>query len=315
MLEDGHLYEFVPLAAPGKALNMWGYTAQNNVNVNLYTADHSDTQRWRARRAQGGWLLHCAADERYVLDRYRGLAAAQNANIYKEGQTAALLADQLLDITACGEQEGRAVCHIALAAGGRRLCAVDGSNGTGTGKSAAGRGNVWFAPAGTDTALCRWAVLPVGEKGGQPDGMPLTEGARPADLDYGAAHYAAPDNTFPVGQCTWHTWGRVREATGKALTFDIPHGKNGNMWYAHVTNAAGRSTVAPAAGRQAVMCWANGSYGHVAFVEKFDGVYIWLTEANYNGDGRVGADDGIVIKRTLAAAKARAGNFQGFLLL
>ncbi len=96
---------FVPLTNTTKALNMWGSTAGNNVNVNLYTADGSDTQRWRVETVTEGsagsstYLLHCMANENYVLDRYRGSSAPQNADIYTRGTTTADLNDQIVTFT------------------------------------------------------------------------------------------------------------------------------------------------------------------------------------------------------------------------
>ena len=65
----------------------------------------------------------------------------------------------------------------------------------------------------------------------------------------------------------------------------------------------------------AVASWSRGPYGHVAFVERFDGKYVWFTEANADGKGTVDAADGVVKKRTLGQMKYYAGRLNGYLIL
>ncbi len=318
MIVNNGIYEFHPLAATGKALNMWGSAAGQNVNVNLYTSDHSNTQKWRAvtqtdaPAGTGTFLLHCMANESYVLDRYRGSSALNNADIYTKGTTAADLNDQIVKFTLCGTEGSNQVYYISLASDGKRLSIVDGNNGNGTGKTSTSTGNVYFG--GSNDALQKWVAVPANGGGGTSGS--LTEGVRPSNLNYSSTNYASGTNPFPSGQCTWHVWGRVREVLGKDITFDITTGRNGNAWYEHVTNALGKSTAEPTVGRHAIICWGNGTYGHVAFVEKYDGTNVWLTEANYDQNDAVNSSDGIVVKCTLAGAKSHVkSGFQGFLLL
>lgn len=306
MIVSGKIYEFYPLTAADKALNVWGTAAGRHVNVNLYTADHSSTQRWRAvEQCPGVFVLHSMADERYVLDRYRGASAPQNANLYTEAATEADRRDQQLRFTVCGTADGREICTIALAADGRRLCIVDGGSGSKNGRTAASTGNVYFG-SGSEQ-LQKWLVVPAEDE-------ELTVGVRPCGLQYASASYTAPLNPFARGQCTWHAWGRAREAAGKTLTFDIAVGRHGGAWFDHVTNAAAKAAQ-PVKGRMAVASWSRGPYGHVAFVERFDGKYVWFTEANADGKGTVDAADGVVKKRTPGQMKYYAGRLNGYLIL
>lgn len=69
------------------------------------------------------------------------------------------------------------------------------------------------------------------------------------------------------GQCTWYAWGRALEKTGVAL----PYRGNAKTWTSGAVNTPRANSV---------VVWTGGTYGHVAFVEAYDGTNIYITEAN-----------------------------------
>ena len=96
-------------------------------------------------------------------------------------------------------------------------------------------------------------------------------------------------NPFMVGQCTWFAWARFYQVygfdsgargNGKTNAFEIV-AAHGDKFELSSTPAAGatfsmeRNTLMP-------------QYGHVGFVEAFDGEYVWISEGNVMFNGRGG---------------------------
>lgn len=73
------------------------------------------------------------------------------------------------------------------------------------------------------------------------------------------------------GQCTWYCWGRAMEVAG----VEMPLG-NAQTWYAASTLSKGQ---VPSV--NAVAVFAGGTYGHVVFIEAYDGETITYSEGNY----------------------------------
>ncbi|WP_192800984.1 CHAP domain-containing protein [Streptococcus agalactiae] len=100
------------------------------------------------------------------------------------------------------------------------------------------------------------------------------------DVDYLAraeeiaqAHPAS--NTFPLGQCTW---GVKEMATWAGNWWG-----NGGDWAASAASAGYTVGTQPRVG--SIVCWTDGSYGHVAYVTAVDPVTnkIQVLESNYAG--------------------------------
>ncbi len=95
-------------------------------------------------------------------------------------------------------------------------------------------------------------------------------------------------NPFMVGQCTWFAWARFHQVYG----FDSGARGNGKTNAIEIVRAHSDKfelSSTPAAGatfsmeRNTLM----PQYGHVGFVEAFDGEYLWISEGNvmFNGKG------------------------------
>ena len=141
-------------------------------------------------------------------------------------------------------------------------------------------------------------------------------------VNFYSGYYQSPYNIISnvnlTGQCTWFVHGRAGEVFGGAYRNSIPTG-NANTWY----SAAGL----PKGGTprsQSIIVWGSGSYGHVAYVESYDGVTIRITEGNVNhplGGLTYGATlaDGIAYSNdmtlTYSALVAARGAPLGFIYL
>lgn len=142
------------------------------------------------------------------------------------------------------------------------------------------------------------------------------EGQYAPGMDLSSVNYTSLNPFYPnyYGQCTWYAWGRTREAMIANITFSSTTGRSGGRWYDLVTNAK-RKTSTPAVGERGVIVWDHDDGGHVAFMEKYDGTYVWFSESNANKDGQVNT----VKKKTLADTKKYCngqsnGRFVGFLI-
>lgn len=105
--------------------------------------------------------------------------------------------------------------------------------------------------------------------------------------DFITRNYSAfmeANNPFAVGQCTWLAWSRFYQVYG----FDSGARGNGKTNAAEIVKAHPdlfQLSSTPSAG--AVFSMEKNTlypeYGHVGFVEAFDGKYIWISEGNVNG--------------------------------
>lgn len=89
------------------------------------------------------------------------------------------------------------------------------------------------------------------------------------------------NNPFQAGQCTWFAWSRFYQVYG----FDSGARGNGKTNAAEIVKAHPdkfQLSSTPAAG--AVFSMEKNTvmpeYGHVGFVEAFDGEYLWISEGN-----------------------------------
>lgn len=103
-------------------------------------------------------------------------------------------------------------------------------------------------------------------------------GSNTAETDYDSPEYNQL-NPFTSsgykGQCTWYAYGRALKVTGKKM----PLG-NAAMWIQNA-KAMGYATGSQPS-KNAVVVLAGNNFGHVAFVESWDGTSITISEGNYN---------------------------------
>lgn len=120
-----------------------------------------------------------------------------------------------------------------------------------------------------------------------------------------------------LGQCTWYAWGRTNEVTGKKL----PCRGDARTWYSVAKNNGYSVGATPK--NNSIAVWSNGSYGHVAYVEKVDGNNVTITESNWN---RVTYDNVYTIEKgiyyysgyktlTKAQMSSRCGTLVGYIYL
>ena len=97
-------------------------------------------------------------------------------------------------------------------------------------------------------------------------------------------YYYSSKNPFYTagyaGQCTWYAYGRAYEILGKAPKLCL---RNAKEWYNYnKTNGYYKYGQTPKAG--AIVCWGNGTYGHVGVVEKvISNTDVYISEANVDG--------------------------------
>lgn len=77
------------------------------------------------------------------------------------------------------------------------------------------------------------------------------------------------------GQCTWYAYGRALKLTGKKM----PSG-DAQTWLNSAIAMGYPTGTRPS--KNAVVVLSGGSFGHVAFVEAWDGTSITVSEGNYN---------------------------------
>jgi Surface antigen len=83
------------------------------------------------------------------------------------------------------------------------------------------------------------------------------------------------------GQCTWYAWGRANQLFG--IT-NLPTG-NAKEWLSLASQKGFRTGLDPA--KNSIVVFAGTTYGHVAYIENWDGTYITVSEANTNWHGYV----------------------------
>ncbi|WP_300941551.1 CHAP domain-containing protein, partial [uncultured Dubosiella sp.] len=96
-------------------------------------------------------------------------------------------------------------------------------------------------------------------------------------------------NPFMVGQCTWFAWARFYQVYG----FDSGARGNGKTNAREIVAAHGDKfelSSTPAAGATFSMekNTLYPQYGHVGFIEAFDGEFIWVSEGNVMFNDRGG---------------------------
>ena len=89
-------------------------------------------------------------------------------------------------------------------------------------------------------------------------------------------------NSFPKGQCTWYAWGRMKEVTGKSITFKTSSGRHAKYWPKLVNNCTVDNNLTSKC--VAVRFTGGGGYGHVVFVEYVDNSNVYYTEDNVNSN-------------------------------
>lgn len=123
--------------------------------------------------------------------------------------------------------------------------------------------------------------------------------------DFKNVGYHRPINPFDQWQsdwyeCTRYAWGRAYERTGLKLAFSRNTDRHGGKWMDLVTNALKGQEPR----NLAIAVFSYGTYGHVAFVEQVDNLYVHISEANWTNKGRY---DGVK-KLTRDSIKKR-GNY------
>lgn len=131
-------------------------------------------------------------------------------------------------------------------------------------------GNAWYRPSTVQDLGC------VGE----------TKNSIKLD-NYMTRNYSSfilPNNPFSIGQCTWLAWSRFYQVYG----FDSGARGNGKTNAAEIVKAHPdlfQLSSTPSAG--SVFSIEKNTlypeYGHVGFVEAFDGNYLWISEGNVFG--------------------------------
>ena len=163
-------YHIMNARATTRRLNLYSSgTAANGMNVVLYTNDNTNEQKWYF----DGDRLYPETNRNYCLDRYTASTYLNNADIWKASASDA--AAQLVDVVKAGDY-----CNIRLRTkvNGEYyyLTAVGDANGSGSGKSTASKGNVYWAPSlGSSSLVQKWMFTEVdgsssgGETGGDGD--------------------------------------------------------------------------------------------------------------------------------------------------
>ncbi len=106
--------------------------------------------------------------------------------------------------------------------------------------------------------------------------VPVVDAAASEPNFYGSGAYDNSVNIFSqsgyYGQCTWYAWGRAYELTGEQLgALSGP----ATDWWSQALTANYTTSSTPRENSIVVF-----NYGHVAFVESFDGTNIVISEAN-----------------------------------
>ena len=170
VISTNKTYHIMNARATTRRLNLYSSgTAANGMNVVLYTNDNTNEQKWYF----DGDRLYPETNRNYCLDRYTASTYLNNADIWKASAKDA--AAQLVDVVKAGDY-----CNIRLRTkvNGEYyyLTAVGDANGSGSGKSKASKGNVYWAPSlGSSSLVQKWMFTEVdgsssgGETGGDGD--------------------------------------------------------------------------------------------------------------------------------------------------
>ena len=143
--------------ATTRRLNLYSSgTAANGMNVVLYTNDNTNEQKWYF----DGDRLYPETNRNYCLDRYTASTYLNNADIWKASASDA--AAQLVDVVKAGDYYN---IRLRTKVNGEYyyLTAVGDANGSGSGKSTASKGNVYWAPSlGSSSLVQKWMFTEVG---------------------------------------------------------------------------------------------------------------------------------------------------------
>lgn len=197
-LSEG-VYIFESVYGSPKKLNLYfNGSVANGQNVILYTADGSLEQQWRYKNNR----LYNRLDVRYVLDRYVGSSAYNNADIWAE-DTTQYGTDQRLVVTL--ESGSSDIVTIKLENENTYLTVANTvGNGTNSGKSSSSTGNVYWKPTTTITDKQRWKAISISEN----------------DYTQGATVYAPQDGYYRF----------TKQGTTKALNYQSTSSVNLASW-------------------------------------------------------------------------------------
>lgn len=82
-------------------------------------------------------------------------------------------------------------------------------------------------------------------------------------------------NTGPYGiNCTWYTWDKVKNMQGVSL----PAWGNAKTWYNSAKTAGFKVGIKPQS--NSIIVWDITEYGHVAYVEKVSGEYMYIWDSD-----------------------------------
>ena len=112
--------------------------------------------------------------------------------------------------------------------------------------------------------------------------------------NFSSKYYNPPLNTASRGQCVWYTQGRANEKKGVY----IGARGNGKDVYESCKKDGFQTSKYPKS--NSIACYDSGTYGHVRYVEHVIADTVYYTEANWNADNVLTADDGVVKKMSLS---------------
>lgn len=117
-------------------------------------------------------------------------------------------------------------------------------------------------------------------KGNTPDGnWDSKVGQQLANIN--SDNYKSKNPYYRYGysrQCTWYAWGRMREVTGKEISFGGSYPR-ANLWNSKTTNCSMCELQSRCV---AVRMSGGGGNGHVAFVEYVDNNHVYYTDDNWS---------------------------------
>lgn len=94
--------------------------------------------------------------------------------------------------------------------------------------------------------------------------------------------YPCCDNgSKPDGNCTWYVWYRAHQ-TNRGWGVALPAWGNAKSWCDNAKKAGYTVSSNPRGAEQgySIGCNSSGTYGHVAWVWKYDNKYVWVDEQN-----------------------------------
>lgn len=108
------------------------------------------------------------------------------------------------------------------------------------------------------------------------------------------------------GQCTWYCWGRAYEKTGIRLNTV----NNANTWLSRLNTSGARAVWDSNAPRKdSIAVNANGTWGHVMYIEDVVGDTVYYTEANVPMNHVVDSTDGVLKKTTRSGIAQKCNGY------